>query len=188
MKLLTRYGLRTLAVISGLILISACATLIPNEYLITQQKLLSKLQSTFPLKQDLGNGLLSATLDTPLLGFDVMHNRISLATNYSAYSILSGTLQGEVMMSGALCYDAAQQAIYLQQPQIDKLSILQDERYTEMLRPVLNTILVEYLRTHALYRFQPEELRFAGTDIDITGIEVVQSGVNVQLAPKPRKP
>lgn len=91
-------------------------------------------------------------------------------------------------MSSSLRFDVDQRAIFLQDPQFDNLTILQDESYAETLRPVMNMILVEYLRTHALYRFQADELRFAGAEIDITGIDVVTNGIRVKLAPRKSHP
>lgn len=187
MNLLTGTRSTTSIPLALLCLLSACATLIPNEYLISQLKLSNSLQNVFPIQQDIGNGLFNAKLDSPELKLDAEHNRISLTTRYEAYSIVSGTLQGELAISGALRFDPEQRAIYLQQPKFDGLSLLDAPQNTDLIRPVVNTLLVEYLRTHALYRFQADELRFAGTDIDITGIDVVSNGIRVKLSPKSNK-
>jgi len=162
--------------------------LLPHDYLITQQKLTEKLQDSFPLKHDLGNGLFSITVDMPILGFDTEHNRIAIRSEFSAYSILSGPLQGHLTMSSSLRFDADQRAIFLQEPQFDNLTIMQDDSFAKLLRPAMNMMLAEFLRSHALYRFQANELRFAGADIDITGIDVVKDGISIKLAPRKSQP
>ena len=168
--------------------LAACAALIPSQYLLSQQKLQDKLQSSFPIKQELGNGMFSVMLNMPLLGFDVAHNRVSISSGFSAYTILSAPVQGNLKMSGALRFDAGQRAIFLQDPLLDNLTILQDDSYADLLRPALNMVLVEYLRVHPLYRFQADELRYAGADVDITGIDVVPDGISVKLSPKRPRP
>jgi hypothetical protein len=168
--------------------LTACAALIPHDYLITQQQLTAKLQGSFPFKRDLGNGFFNVAVDMPSLGFDTEHNRVVIHSGFSAYSILSGPLQGTLTMSSSLRFDAEQRAIFLQDPQFENLTIMQDASYAEMLRPAMNMILIEYLRTHPLYRFQADELRFAGTAIDITGLEVVTDGIRVKLAPRKNHP
>ena len=172
----------------ALSVLTACAALIPHDYLITQQKLTAKLQSSFPFKHDLGNGLFSVTVDMPTLRFDTEHNRVAIHSGFSAYSIMSGPLQGNLTMSSSLRFDADQRAIFLKEPQFDNLTIMQDDSFAELLRPAMNLLLVEFLRTNALYRFEPDELRFAGTDIDITGIDVVTDGISVKLAPRMNHP
>lgn len=179
-----RQHFRKLLLLCTLGVLTACAALIPHDYLITQQKLTNKLQSSFPFKHDLGNGLFSVTVDMPTLGFDTEHNRVAIHSEFSAYSILSAPLHGNLTMSSALRFDADQRAIFLKEPQFDNLTIMQDDSFAELLRPAMNLVLVEFLRTNALYRFEPHELRFAGTDIDITGIDVVTDGISVKLAPR----
>lgn len=180
--------LRKLALIFILGALAACAAMVPNQYLLSQQKLQDKLQNSFSIRQQLGNGMISVTLKTPILGFDVAHNRVSISSGYSAYTILSGPVRGNLSISSALRFDAGQRALFLQDPLLDNLTIVQDDSAVDLLRPVLNMLLVEYLRVHPLYRFQSDELRFAGTDVDITGIDVVSEGINVKLSPKRPQP
>ena len=167
-----------------LLALAACATLVPHEYLITQEKLAEKLEKSFPVHRELGQGLFSATLNVPELGFIAAQNRISLAATFSAYSVLSGGVQGHFVMTCALRYDAIQRAVFLQDARLESLKIEPDNTYAEILRPALERVLGEYSRENPLYRFQADELRFAGADIDITGIEVVENGIKLKLSPK----
>jgi hypothetical protein len=177
-----RFHKRLLAII--LLALAACATLVPREYLITHEKLAEKLDRSFPLHREIGQGLFSATLNTPELGFITAQNRISLAANFSAYSVLSGNVQGHFVMTCALHYDAIQRAVFLQDARLESLKIGPDNAYAEILRPALERVLGEYLRENPLYRFRADELRFAGADIEITGIEVVENGIKIKLSPK----
>lgn len=168
--------------------LSACAVLVPDTYLIKQQRLTDQLHRNFPLKRELADGMFSVTLEVPVLGLDVAHNRITVNGRFSAYTILGGTLQGELGFSSALHFDDARRTVFLREPQLDSLTVEQDERYAAMLRPALNMLLLEYLRDHPLYTFQPNELRYAGTDIDISAIVVVPDGLRLQLRPHRTQP
>lgn len=168
--------------------LAACAALIPHQYLITQQTLQNKLQDSFPIQHELGNGMFRATLETPILELDVAHNRVAISSEFSAYTILSGPVHGTLKMSSALRFDAEQRAIFLHEPVFESLSFTQDAHYADLLRPAMNMMLVETLREHPLYRFQADELRYAGTDIDITSIDVVPAGISLKLSRKRPSP
>jgi hypothetical protein len=54
-----------------------------------------------------------------------------------------------------------------------------------MLRPFLNAMLRDYLNSTPLYRFQPDELRFAGNEIDINAIQIQADAIVFKLQAKP---
>lgn len=164
--------------------VTACASLIPSEHLIKQEKLTATLQKSFPLHKDMANGLFSVTLNTPELNLLTTQNRIGLAADFSAHAFLAGEITGHFVFTGALQYDANQRAIFLQNASLDALQIEHESAYAEMLRPILNRALNEYLRENPLYRFQPDELRYAGVEIEITDVIVVAEGISLKLHPK----
>lgn len=169
---------------ASVIALGACATIIPSEYLISQERLNSKLEKSFPLQRELGQGLFSATLSTPEIGFIANQNRISLALDFSAASIFNRGIRGHFALTSALRYDAIQRAVYLQDSHLETLQIEQSDAYLEVIRPLLDTMLSEYLKQNPLYRFQPDELHYAGTEIEITSIEVVPNGIKLKLNPQ----
>ncbi len=169
-----------------LLALAACATLVPHEYLVTHAKLEEKLERSFPIHRELGQGLFSTTIDVPELGFDAAQNRISLTSGFSVHSFLSNDMRGRFVMTFALRYDAIQHAIFLQDTRLESLKIEPDNTYAGVLRAALDRVLDAYLTENPLYRFRSDELHFAGTDIEITGIEVATDGIRLKLAPKPQ--
>ncbi len=168
-----------------LILLSACSMLIPKEYVVTKLQMDRTWSKSFPMHSDLGQGVFSATLDTPTVAFLKEQNRLSLGTNLSASSLFGGGLKGSVALSGALRYDAAQRALYLQDSNLDTLEVNQGSpEMGKILRPALNVMLSEYLRANPVYQFKEDEMRYAGTEIDIEHIEVVADGIKFHLKPR----
>lgn len=168
-----------------LILLSACTTLVPKDYLVTQDKLDLAWAKSFPLQRSLGNGLFNVSMATPEVSFLTAQNRIGLVTNFTASSLLAGEVKGRIGLSGSLRYDAAQRALYLQDPNLESLEVNQGS--TELgktLRPALNMMLNEYLRANPVYQFKQDEMRYAGNDIDITKISVVDNGIKFDLKPR----
>ncbi len=167
-----------------LLILSACTTLLPKDYLVTHEQLDRAWGKSFPLHHELVNGLFNATLATPEVAFLPAKNRISLAVNFSVSSLFSGGVQGRIVLSGALYYDVKQRALYLREPNLESLHVDQGSAALgDTLRPGLNIILNEYLRANPLYQFKPDELRFAGMDIGISSIEVVSDGIKLHLDP-----
>jgi hypothetical protein len=125
--------------------VTACASLMPSEHLIKQEKLAASLKKTFPLHRNAANGLFSVTLNTPELNLLTAQNRIGLAADFSAHAFLAGDITGHFVFSGALQYDTNQRAVFLQDASLDALQIAQVTTYADTLRPILNRVLNEYL-------------------------------------------
>jgi hypothetical protein len=165
-----------------LIILSACTTLVPKDYLVTRDQLDRAWGKSFPLRQELGRGLFSVSLATPEVTFLPTQNRIALVMNFSVSSLLAGGLKGRIGLSGALRYDAEQRALYLQDHNVETLEVDQGSvALAETVRPALNVMLSEYLRANPLYQFKQDEMRYAGKDIDITKISVVENGIKFDL-------
>lgn len=168
-----------------LIILSACATLVPKDYLVTHDQLERAWSKSFPLQRELGRGLFNASIATPEVTFLTAQNRISLATNFSVSSLLAGGVKGRIGLSGSLRYDAEQRALYLQDPNVETLEVDSGSAALgETMRPALNMMLNEYLRANPLYQFKQDEMRYAGNDIDITKISVVENGIRFDLKPR----
>lgn len=168
-----------------LILLSACATLVPQDYLVTHEQLDRAWSKSFPLQRELGRGLFNASLAAPEVTFLTVQNRISLATNFSVSSLLAGGVKGRIGLSGALRYDAEQRALYLQDPNVETLEVDSGSAALgETMRPALNMMLSEYLRANPLYQFKQDEMRYAGMEIDIAKISVVDNGIKFDLKPR----
>jgi hypothetical protein len=125
---------------------------------------------------------LRATLDDPQISFIADRDRISFATRFSAGTVMRSGLDGRIAVSGGVRYDAAQRAIFVQNLTVDSLQLDQDKSgVAEMLRGPLTMILSEYLRDHPVYQFQPDQLRFGGSEIGIESLQVVGTGIRVNF-------
>ncbi len=161
--------------------LAACAALIPNQYAVPKAKLVSRLQQSFPIQRDMGKGLLSVSMNSPVLNLLADKNRVELRGDFAARSMLMDAVMGQFTVSSGLRYDRAEQAIYMQDASLDALQISTDAQVADMLRPFLNTMLREYLNSTPLYHFQPDELRFAGKTINITSIQIEAAAVVLKL-------
>jgi Protein of unknown function (DUF1439) len=170
-----------LLVVLGL---AACAALIPNQYAVPKTKLEHKLQQSFPLQRDVGKGLFSVRMNQPVLHLLADKNRVELLSDFAAHSLLMDAVTGQFTVSGGLRYDGAEHAIYMRDAQLDALQISTDAAAAEMLRPFFNVMLREYLNNTPLYRFQTDELHFAGQEIDITEIQIQADAVMLKLHPR----
>ncbi|MFM2409130.1 MAG: hypothetical protein RL358_1872 [Pseudomonadota bacterium] len=174
--------LSTILVALGL---SACAALVPNQYAVPKAKLESRLQQSFPLQREVGKGLMSVSMNAPVLNLLADKNRVELLGDFAVHSLLVDTLAGRFSVSGSLRYDRTERAVYMQDAQLDTLQMSTDASAAEMLRPFLNAMLRDYLNSTPLYHFQPDELRFAGTEIDINAIQIQADAIVFKLQAKP---
>ena len=170
--------LSAILVVLGL---AACAALIPNQYAVPKAKLESRLQQSFPLQRDVGKGLFSVRMNQPVLNLLADKNRVELLGDFAARSLLMDAVTGQFSVSGGLRYDSVEQAIYMQDARLDALQISTDTAAADMLHPFLNAMLREYLNNTPLYRFQSDELRFAGKTINITSIQIEAAAVIFKL-------
>ncbi|MGZ8256469.1 MAG: DUF1439 domain-containing protein [Gallionella sp.] len=172
-----------LIILAGLAL-AGCAALVPNQYAVPKTKLVSKLQQSFPIQKDVAKGLFSVSMNEPTLNLLADKNRVELQGNFAAHSLLMDAVAGQFTVSGGLRYEPNGQAIYMQDAQLDALQISTDASAAELLRPLLNAMLRDYLNSTPLYRFQADELKFAGQTIDITNIQIQSDAVVLKLQAK----
>jgi Protein of unknown function (DUF1439) len=163
------------------LLVSACAAMIPKTHVVTHAQLEQKLAKSFPLRRDVAKGLFSATINQPHLILQPAKNRVELVGDFSTYSVLGSNLAGQFMLSSALRFDPAERAVFLHEARLESFVLSQDSQSAERLKPLLNMMLNEYFKTSPLYRFQADELRFSGKQIDITGIEIIPEGIRLTL-------
>ncbi len=165
--------------------LAACAALVPKQYAVPKAKLESRLQQSFPLQREVGKGLMSVSMNAPVLNLLVDKNRVELLGDFATRSLLMNAVTGQFTVSGALRYDGAERAVYVQDAQLDALQMNTDAQVAELLRPFLNTLLREYFNSTPLYHFQPDELRFAGNEIDISAIQIQADAIVFKLQTKP---
>ncbi|MDH2916271.1 MAG: DUF1439 domain-containing protein [Gallionella sp.] len=166
-----------------LLIMSACTSLLlPSEYVLTQERLSSKLAQKFSVSRETARGNFKVTLDAPELGFMAEQNRLSFAFHFSATTALRLGVDGRIALSSSLRYDEVQHAIYLQDVKVDALQVRQDMAgLVDRLRPQLTRMLSDHLKEKPLHRFEPEELRFKGMEIEIETVDVVSNGIRIKF-------
>ncbi len=162
----------------------ACASLVPKDYLVGPGILTERLAKVFPLRQSIQNGMFSAQVEAPKLSFIPAQNRLGLSAAFSGSSLLSGEVKGGVELTSGVRYDVNERAVYLVDTRLEKIQIGENSKFAELLRPALNALLSAYVQHEPIYRVADDQLRFAGTAIDITGITVVENGIRLALKPK----
>ena len=180
--LVRRVELLTLTLI---VLLSACAGLVPDEYVVSPQQLNSQFDKLFPLNRDLGNGMFRTSLSAPQFGFVPGQNRLSLAAGVSVSTMFTKAVNGKVALSSGIRYDAGQRALYLQELNIDALDIDGDTaNLANQLLPLFNVMLGEYLKHNPLYRFGPDELKLGPLPAEVSDIAVSDNGIRLKLKPR----
>ncbi|MDD5058715.1 MAG: DUF1439 domain-containing protein [Sideroxydans sp.] len=174
----------SLLLLSVALLLSACSTILPSEYVLTQDRLNDKLAQKFPVSREAGQGVLRyrVTLSSPALAFSAEQNRMAFAVNYSATTALRVSLDGLVAVSGTPYYVPAQRALYLRDVQVNTLKMRQDfAGVLELLRPHLTRMLDDYMKENPLHRFEPDELSYKGVAFEIEAVDVVSNGIRFKF-------
>lgn len=167
----------------SVLVLSACATIIPKEYLIPKDQMVGTLQKQFPLHWDKGAGLLGIAIDQPQLTLLPEQNRVRLHGRFLAHVPLLD-IEGAFDCSSALHYDPTLRAVLLQGVSLDALQLKQGKNLTERLRSEISRIMNSYAADHPLYRFKPDELAVLGVSLDVDGIVVTPDGIVLKLRAK----
>ncbi len=176
--------MRRILLLSVALLLGACATILPSEYVLTQERLNGKLAQKFPMSRETGQGLLrnKVTLSSPALAFSAEQNRVAFAVNFSATTAMRVNLDGLFAVSGSLRYDAEQRALYLQDVRLNTLQARQDfAGVLDLLRPHLTRMLADYMNENPLHRFEPDELSYEGMELEIEAVDVVSEGIRFRF-------
>ncbi len=175
---------RILLLLCVALLLSACSTILPSEYVLTQERLNGKLAQKFPMSRETGQGLLrnKVTLSSPALAFNAEQNRVAFAVNFSATTAMRVNLDGLFAVSGTPFYDVEQRALYLRDVQVNTLQMRQDFLgVLDMLRPHLTRMLADYMKENPLHRFEEDELSYKGVELEIEAVEVVSNGIRFKF-------
>lgn len=167
------------------LLLSGCAGLKLDEYVVSPQQLNSQFDRMFPLNRDLANGMFRTSLAAPQFGFVPGQGRLTLASGFSVSTVFGKGLNGKMAFSSGLRYDATQRALYLQELRIESLNIDRDTaNVAGQLLPLFNVMMTEYVRQNPLYRFGPDELKLGSLPAEVSDMSVVDGGIRLKLKPR----
>jgi len=155
-----------------------------SDYFVGQDVLTNQLAESFPMRQSLEDGLFDATVGVPSLRFFPTLNRLGLSAAFSGSSSMGAEVKGRMELTSGVRYDVKEQAVYLVGAHLEKITAGENTAFAELLRPMLNAVLGAYLQHEPIYRVADEQLNFAGMTVDITGITVLDNGINLAISPR----
>lgn len=166
-------------------LLAACAGLIgPREVELPQERLQSSLERKFPLHQRV-LGVFEVELSHPRLSVLPENDRVALAVDLGVSPLLARqSWHGSMLVSGRLRVDSARNAVYIADAHVDRFIVdNMDEGKQQQLASVANLLSDKVIRDVPLHTFKPEDLRYAGVQFVLTGIDTRPGGLVAKLQP-----
>ncbi|MYM73054.1 DUF1439 domain-containing protein [Duganella sp. FT134W] len=166
-------------------LVTACATLIgPREVELPQERLQTSLDRKFPMHQRV-LGVFEVELSHPRLAVLAENDRVSLSVDLGVSPLLARqSWHGSMLISGRLRVDSPHNAIYIADAHVDRFIVdNMDEGKQAQLASVANLLSDKVIRDMPLHTFRPEDLRYAGVQFVLTGIDTRPGGLVARLQP-----
>lgn len=165
--------------------LAACATLIgPREVELRQDKLQTSLERKFPLRQR-ALGVFELELSHPRLDILAASDRVALTFDLGVTPLLARqSWHGSMLVSGRVRVDRARNAIYIADAHVDRFNVDGlDEGKQNQLSSVANLLSDKVIRDLPVHTFRPEELRYAGVQFVLTGIDTRPGALVAKLQP-----
>jgi hypothetical protein len=185
MSNLKRYVSLTLSLLLVAGVLSACAALIgPRDVELRQDRLQHNLDRKFPLHHRV-LGIFDVELSHPQLAILAENNRVALTFDLNVTPLLAKqSWRGSMAVSGRLNVDSARNTIYIGDTHVDRFALdhIDQGRQTQ-LAGVANLLSDTLVKNVAVHTFQPEELRYAGVQFVLTGIDTRPGALVARLQP-----
>jgi hypothetical protein len=166
-------------------LLAGCAGLIgPRQVELPQERLQSSLERKFPMHQRV-LGVFEVELSHPRLAVLAENDRVALTIDLGVSPLLVRQgWHGSMLVSGRLRVDSQQNAVYIADAHVDRFIIdNMDEGKQQQLASVANLLSDKLIRDVPVHTFRPEELRYAGVQFVLTGIDTRPGGLVARLQP-----
>jgi hypothetical protein len=170
----------------AVLLLSQCATLMGERTVRMsasqiQQKLNHKLEQPFTVMR-----VFHVQLSNAVVTLDPATNRIHTTMDTSiASDLLANTATGKASLSGLLKYDAARNAVILDQPAVDAIQLDgANSQWSSVAQKLAKEIGSKWLSQVVLYEVKPEELTYGGTHYQPTDLRMTADEVQVTLKPQ----
>jgi hypothetical protein len=168
------------------LLLSQCATMMGERTVRMsasqiQQKLNSKLAKPFTVMR-----VFHVQLSNALVTLDPASGRIHTTMDANIGSdLLSNSATGKASLSGLLKFDAARNAVILDQPAIDAIQLDgANNEWNGMLQKMAKEMGGKWLNQLVLYEVKPEELVYGGAHYQPTDLRITADEVQVTLKPQ----
>lgn len=166
-------------------LLAACAGLIgPREVELPQERLQTSLDRKFPLHQR-ALGVFEVELSHPRLAIMPENDRVALTVGLGVTPLLARqSWHGSMLISGRLRVDSPRNAIYIADAHVDRFILDNlDEGKQNQLASVANLLSDKVIHEVPVHTFRPEDLRYAGVQFVLTGIDTRPGGLVAKLQP-----
>ncbi|MET0322574.1 MAG: DUF1439 domain-containing protein [Duganella sp.] len=182
---LKRYASFTLSLLLVAGVLSACSALIgPRDVELRQERLQHDLERKFPLHHRV-LGIFDVELSHPQLAILADNNRVAITFDLNVTPLLARqSWHGSMAVSGRLNVDSARNTIYIGDTHVDRFALDQiDQGKQTQLASVANLLSDTLVKNVAVHTFKPEELRYAGVQFALIGIETRPGALVARLQP-----
>ncbi len=167
------------------VLLAACAALIgPRQVELPQERLQRDLDHKFPIHHRV-LGVFDVELSQPRLAVLAENNRVALSFDLTVTPLLARQAwHGSMAISGRVRVDSPRNAIYIADAHVDRFVLDNiDEGKRNQLASVANLLSDKLIKDVPVHTFKPEELRYAGVQFVLTGIDTRPGGLVANLQP-----
>jgi hypothetical protein len=181
---LNRYAKRAAPLMLACLL-AACASLIgPRQVELPQERMQRDLDRKFPMHHRV-LGMFDVELSHPQLAILADNDRVALNVDLNVAPLLARQVwHGSMAISGRLKVDSLHNAIYIADARVDRFVMDNlDEGKQNQLASVANLLSDNIIREVPVHTFRPEELRYAGVQFVLTGIDTRPGGLVANLQP-----
>jgi hypothetical protein len=166
-------------------MLAGCASIVgPREIEVPLSRLQESLDRRFPVQKRVLE-IFNAELTRPQLSILADDGRVALSVDTSfAPAFSRKSWRGRMMLSGRLEVDATRNAIFMRDARVDQFVVDGiDEAQQRRLGAVANVLMDELTRDVPVYRFRPEDIRYAGMQFMPTRIVTTPRALMVTIEP-----
>ncbi|RSZ58117.1 DUF1439 domain-containing protein [Massilia atriviolacea] len=173
----------TLLALAGLL--ASCASVIgPRQIELPLAKLQAGMDRRFPITNR-ALEVIDIELNRPQLSLAAGNGRVGVTLDAALSSPFARQAwRGSLAMSGRPFIDAARNAVLMAEPRVDRFAIDGiDAARQRQLAAAANVLMNKVAADVAVYRFRPEDLRYAGVQFVPTRIHTTPSSLVVTVEP-----
>jgi hypothetical protein len=179
---------RLFAVALATLMLTACATLAPpppREFKLSQAQLQDLVGKRFEMARTY-LGFLDVKLATPVVTLQPETNRVLTALDVSIDAPLIGKpWKGAAAISGRLRFDQAAATIMLDEPRAENFTVQGvPAAYADQVNKIGGWLTEQVLKSFAIYKLKPEDLRFDNVNYVPGEFKVRSSELVINLVPQ----
>lgn len=169
-----------------LLTLSGCATMMGDRTVnVTGDQIAQKLNEKLALPISLLK-VFDVNLSNSVVTFDKASGRMTTTMDSKLSSqILDKSLAGKLGISGKLRFDAATNAVVLDEPKIENVSFNgADGKFNDLFNALAKSVGGEMLNGLTLYTVKPEDLKIGSTQYSPKDMVVTDKGLQLTLTPQ----